>query len=837
MFPGSPVSDSQVFMESKNWLSEYRHRLEICEERPVKYTNLITNTHPPHEFASGEMHETDVILAIGAVLLGLKHAEVDFAYANSLLFSVARSMRMVGMHAVNRNNHFIIPLLFNEELSAMSPEAEEDTVEPISPVFSAFQRGEEEKNQENYAAAERAKQNDPGNKNKPLPSLEDQERQNKYHIGGIGHFMLAIAEKVERDAPNIIKNVEGKKTLVRLRFMDSANRLLDRGLIRRVARNTVRNSGWLGDIWPCFDANEEYYMNVLGQSGNRCGEHTVLNAWAYMLDIPLAATRDRKLGFQSYNEVRKLIDLALRGQLDSLTIRAWMQHSRYAVEEPLSQRQQDQTENPNLPRRLRNFETVALNEYAFNEIIDEMYTQEQVSMQNHASCWGTVEVPEKPDGPTTQPSRQAPKVASGIALPPPKQAPVASASRIHSISASPAGPAEKSPTTPTSIPPPKNWWQSLHRGIIINKALRVKYPRKTRDTLKNASIVPSFSEMAKDDVVLAIAPIWEGLKRLGRPDYDFTYAGMDVFLTDRGPPSVGAVGGWSRFIMPLFLSDEGKALENEGKDKGKGEHPGHALLVVAELVHDDPMTVQLQIYNNGLQEELRRSVFLEAQRTINRSGWLGANQSAASVVYRTPMIRLVPLQVGGNTSGLHVILNAWAYMLKIPLHSRALRRGRTETDKFDAKDTNFLRQGLELVNLALSGFLDSATIQAFFHVHGYSVEQRFGDASRAVIPVHAVAMNREKFHRTLQRRKWTSMLTAARARGEEGGGSLFPDATMAQLMGDGLSRDQAWTALVVANGDRNGAFQWHFEPDVPGEMPDPRDALSPVTPPDFRGGV
>ena len=836
MSPDPPVADSQVFMESKSWLEEYRHRLQICEERPVKYTNLITNTQPPHEYPSGEMHETDVILAIGAVLLGLKHAEADFAYANSLLFSVARSMRMVGIHTVNRNDHFIIPLLFSPELSALPPEAEEDTVEPLSPVFSAFQRGEEEKNQENYAATERAKQNDPGNKNKPPPSLEDQERQNKYHFGGIGHFMLAIAEKVNRGLPSVVKELGEPKTLVRLRFMDSAVGTVKRGLIRRVARNTVRNSGWLGDTWPSFDADEEYWMDVLEQSGNRCGEHTVLNAWAYMLEIPLAATRDRRLGFQSYQEVRKMIDLALRGQLDSLTIRAWMQHSRYAVEEPFPQRQQDQTENPGLPRPLptrplRNMETVALNEYAFNEIIDEMYMQEQVSNQNHASYWSAVEVPAKPDGATTQQSRQAPKVASGIALPP-KQAPVTSISRTQSISASPAGPAEKSPTTPTAIPTPKNWRQSLHRGLIVNNAYKVKYPRKTGGTRKNASIIPSFSDIAKDDVILAIAPIWEGLKRLGRPDYHFTYAGMDVLSIKTGQPTVGAVGGWSRFIIPLFLSREGKALENEGQGRGKGQHPGHALLVVAELVDDRPMTVQLQVYDNGVHNDLQQSVEPEAKRIINRSGWLGANQSTASITYRTSMVQMVPHQVGENTSGLHVILNAWAYMLKIPLHSRPLRRGRTETDRFDAKDTKFLRQGLELVNLALSGFMDSATIQAFFQVHGYSVEQRFGDPSRAVIPVYAVGMNREKFYRTLQRRKWTSMLTAARAQEE----TLFPDATMAELMGQGLSRDQAWTALVVANGNRDGAFQWHFDSDVPGEMPDPRDALSPVTPPERRGG-
>ena len=866
MFPDpqlsdSRVSDSQVSLDSKSWLSEYRHRLKICEQRPVRYTALITDLHPPHEYPDGEMHETDVILAIGSVLLGLQHAKVEFAYANSLLFAVARSMRMVGVHAVNRNNHFIIPLLFNEELSALSPEPEEDTVEPLKPVFSAFQRGEEEKNQENYAAAEQAKQNDPGNKNKPPPSLKDQESQNKNHIGGIGHFMLVIAEKVERDVPSTIKDLQEKKALVRLRFMDSATGVVKRGSIRRVARNTVRNSGWLGDIWPYFDGNEEYWVDVLGQSLNKCGEHTVLNAWAYMLEIPLATTRDRSLGSQSYREVRKMIDLALRGQLDGLTIRAWMQHSRYAVEEPLSQRQQDQIENPGSPKPLRNMESVALNEYAFNEIIDEMYMREQVAVQDHASLWGDVQIPVdpdgatvqqsrhaskvagidlppsgqapvasssgtpgKPDGATSQQSRHAPKVASGIALPPSDQAPVANSSGAHRISASAAGPAENSPTTPTSIPPPRTWRQSLLRGLTVNKALKMKYPRTTEDTSKSASIIPNSSEMAEEDVVLAIAPIWEGLKRLGRPYFDFTYAGTDVFTTI-GQQRVGAVGGWSRFIMPLFFTGEGKALESGGKGKEKFEQLRHALLVVAELVDDHPMTVQLQMYDSGTDQDLRQIAVLQAKQIINRSGWLGTNQFTAPIVYKNTTFRTVPRQVGFKTMGLHVIMNAWAYMLDIPVEGSHFRRGRTEKDRFDPQDLSFLKQGLEIVNLALEGFMDSDTIQAFFNVHGYCAEQRFGDPARAVIPVNAVGMNPDKFRRTLQHRKWSSMLAYARAQGR-----LFLDEDLAYLMNEGLSQDQAWTALVVSNGNRRLAFHWHFDSDVPGEFPDPKNALSPTTP-------
>lgn len=129
---------------------------------------------------------------------------------------------------------------------------------------------------------------------------------------------------------------------MRLRFMDSARGIVNRNMIRYAARNIIRHSGWLGDIWPSFDANEEHWTEVLRHSRNRSGEHTVMNAWAYMLEIQLASKRETSLGHKSYEDVRNMIHLAFRGQLDSLTIRAWMQHSKYAVDEPLSQLQRSQ---------------------------------------------------------------------------------------------------------------------------------------------------------------------------------------------------------------------------------------------------------------------------------------------------------------------------------------------------------------------------------------------------------------------------------------------------------------------------------------------------------------
>lgn len=790
-----------------NWLDEYRRRLRLCEARPITYTPSITDLHSPHQLPDGEMRDIDVILAIGAVWWGLI-AKVDFAYGDSDLFSIARCMRMVGMYAVNGSNHFIMPLLFNEELPTLPPESEEDTAETPKPVFSAFQRGGVEKNQEKTPAAENLKQTDPGDKENPSFSFEDEKAQSPEHKGGIGHFVLAIAEKVNRNDSSIIKDFQAKETIVRLRFMDSSKGTIDRKIIRRVARNTVRHSGWLGDTWPRFDANVEHWTEVLRQSGNRCGEHAVMNAWAYMLEIQLASTRERGLGTTSYREIRKMILLALRGQLDSPTIRAWMQHSKYAVDVPISQFRQTQIQQPDSPKPLKNMQTVALNEDAFNEILRKLHEREQ----RHANLWRAIPVPL--NGATTQQSGLASNVATGITLSHTGQDPIAGSSGISSVSSSSGS--SGSSTNSANIPPvpPRTWQESLDHGLAYHKNLKARNPRTTEDRRKPASQIPDSSDMADVDVVLAIASIWEGLKRLGRAEYDFAYAGMDVFGPGGEQQKIGAVGGRRRFIMPLLLSSiSPEALENQGEGKEKINQVGHLLLCVAEVVDDDPLTVQVTPFNSMPSTGYHRDIVRAVLSTIDRSGWLGVAVDRGQ--FRRFLRVPVPRQVGSNTCGLHVIFNAWATMLGIPIHHGPCRRGRPGKNEND----RFLQQGLEIVNLALGGFMDSTTIQAFFNVHGYSVEQRFGDPAHAVIPVNAVGMNYEKFRRTLLKRHWSDKFASARARG-----TTFSDADMADLMGLGMSQEQAWRALLISGGNREGAAQWHLDQEPPEE------ALSPKTP-------
>lgn len=278
--------------------------------------------------------------------------------------------------------------------------------------------------------------------------------------------------------------------------------------------------------------------------------------------------------------------------------------------------------------------------------------------------------------------------------------------------------------------------------------------------------------------------------------------------------------------MPVFISPVGfEALENQGKGKKKVQLIGHLVLCVAELVNDQPMTIQLSIYDSRPKTVPIGNIVHEAQEIINRSGWLGADHSATSVTYKPHISEPVPQQVGVNTCGLHVIFNAWAVMLGIPIHPGPLRRGRSLKDKNDEIDEDFLSQGLEIVNLALAGFMNSATIQAFFNHFGYSAEQRSGDPARAVVPVDAIGMNQDKFLRKLRRRRLDLQISTATATKR-----TFSDDDVAWVMNMGVREDKVWEALVAGDGDPEEAVSWYFQWDVPGELPRPEEALSPRTP-------
>lgn len=238
-----------------------------------------------------------------------------------------------------------------------------------------------------------------------------------------------------------------------------------------------------------------------------------------------------------------------------------MQHSRYAVDVPLSYLQQAESDHPATPSSLQNMQTVALNENAFNIIVNEIHVQEQATNQSCAELWASIG--SAPDGPMAKQTGHS--TEAGVAIAPSSL--VSGPSNAQDASTGVVSSTESTVSPQPALPSPKTWQQSLIRGLAIIRALRTKNLPTTKSTSKTPTKIRSSSNLADYEAVLGIAPIWEGLKRLGRPDVDFTFAGLDVLCPTPGVrQGVGAVGRWSRFIMPLYFdSVSEEALERKLK--------------------------------------------------------------------------------------------------------------------------------------------------------------------------------------------------------------------------------------------------------------------------------
>ena len=325
----------------------------------------------------------------------------------------------------------------------------------------------------------------------------------------------------------------------------------------------------------------------------------------------------------------------------------------------------------------------------------------------------------------------------------------------------------------SDAPPPITWETIMNDGIEKSRRLY----GEALGALRNDPVwlqIRDAANMTLDDVWVAIGSVWEGL-RSGTPKSSRdAYAGMDVFYppdTTHYTPRPDQVAGWEkRFFMPILFAAENDAVKGKASKepshkilatkniKGKGEavfveeeeeeegeevedeededdEVGHLLLAVAHIV-GKPREIQLAIYDSSEIEVAmsHRHTLHRARDLIKRAQWPSPNAETA-LKYRNSIYYKVPQQrVETNTCGLYTILNAWALMLGIPIqHQNLWRPGESAHEQF-------VKAGLEVINLALAGFMDSRTIQAFMNVHGYCEQQSPANLAERAIPADAVAM-------------------------------------------------------------------------------------------------
>jgi len=337
--------------------------------------------------------------------------------------------------------------------------------------------------------------------------------------------------------------------------------------------------------------------------------------------------------------------------------------------------------------------------------------------------------------------------------------------------------------------PNSNAW-----GEILDRCL--SHHRKQQDQAPSGDLhrIKEHSSMTIEDVVLAIATIWAALMNqnaFSEPDVGFAFASTNLFDPGEfaaGVSGCGVVGGQNRFIMPLFFPPSEKAvfeyyngLEAEAKSKANKEGKvdtkisgtrkprtkakrsgkcqmeeplGHFVLAVAERNSPGSSVIRIAIRDSvGGSSDDKDMVRRKAQTLATTSGWMSLDEKAS------PHTRLpnsqgptrfsfvdmtVPHQpVKSASCGLSAILSAWAVMLGIPIRQNTKRRhGKSNKD--------YLADALEIVNLALSGFMDTRTIQAWMNVYGYSERQDPADSEDHVnFQVTAVAMNSARWQETL----------------------------------------------------------------------------------------
>ncbi|KAI9777357.1 MAG: hypothetical protein M1835_005255 [Candelina submexicana] len=156
---------------------------------------------------------------------------------------------------------------------------------------------------------------------------------------------------------------------------------------------------------------------------------------------------------------------------------------------------------------------------------------------------------------------------------------------------------------------------------------------------------------------------------------------------------------------------------------------GHYVLVVAEkaLTSQDP--IMFSILNSATPIPSLETIRRAAQDVVRHSGWL---PSGLEPIFGKVQSTAVPQQ-SGYRSGIHVILNAWAYMLQYSYYIIPTKR----------MNRVFYHHALQVINLALSGHMNAETLRAFFHAHGFAY-QRLDDA--AIAPMHTYPI----YQRTLE---------------------------------------------------------------------------------------
>lgn len=285
-----------------------------------------------------------ISLAIAALTCGIAQQGVMFSVASDNLQQIARLDPSHQFVCLTKPNRFLVALTLSGGVGDCgSEEYLDDVPEP--------EQRDTQRNAVSDAKLERLP-------SKPQASFEAQKALQKNWTAGIGHFMLVIAERTGRD--------------VRLTFQNSLPAYVPRqGVVRRIARNIIRYSGWMGGLWPRFQGED--WPPVAPQRDNACGLHVVLNAWTYILSLKPQPTKTLRSP-QFYKETREIINLALQGRMSATNIEAWLRAKDFVTSEEARMALVDDTDSE--LHKILKAHTVRMNETIFNDFLETAHAEE-----------------------------------------------------------------------------------------------------------------------------------------------------------------------------------------------------------------------------------------------------------------------------------------------------------------------------------------------------------------------------------------------------------------------------------------------------------------------------
>ncbi|MCJ1404526.1 hypothetical protein MMC11_007752 [Xylographa trunciseda] len=277
----------------------------------------------------------------------------------------------------------------------------------------------------------------------------------------------------------------------------------------------------------------------------------------------------------------------------------------------------------------------------------------------------------------------------------------------------------------------KDWSSVLQDNLEVFEQLVQDLPE---EEIERATRV---SDEFLDDgqILLSIASVWAPLWEI----HHRMAFGSEETYSSRTQEHAEILQQWVAgdreipFLIPLRGHGYTFNLGNDYHEESftdKDGPVGHWVLAVAQMdsYHEDQVNIYLLNSAKASSSANLSKIFEAAENVVRYNGWLGLLSTNKPRPFSGSFQRYpisVPLQTSHKTCGLHVILSAWALLLRIPMVPSDMLRGFVSMDAFyeDAR---------RVVNCALAGKMDTRTIQALLNTYGFSVEQDINDEATAV---------------------------------------------------------------------------------------------------------